>query len=163
MSELRSWDSLARAAGAREETGAVAEERRLLLFSLDGAAYALPVERVREISRLRPATPVPRVPDDVRGVVSLRGEIVQVIDLRRRLGLPPVEPGPRSRIVVVFTDSGGVAGLLVDGVREVLRAAEEAMQPPPADAQAVEALCPRGEEFVSLLDLDRLLQLEDED
>jgi purine-binding chemotaxis protein CheW len=163
MSEVRRWDVLARAAAARDESVAVAEERRLLLFSLDEGSYALPVERVREISRLRPATPVPRVPDDVRGVVSMRGEIVQLIDLRRRLDLEPVDPDARSRIVVVFTDGGGVAGLLVDGVREVLRVREEDMQPPPADAQVVGALCPRGAEFVSLLDLDRLLQLEEGD
>lgn len=155
------WEALARAAARRDPAVADPDaERQLLAFTLDGDAYALPVERVREIARLRPITPVPRVPSDVRGVVSLRGEIVQVIDLRRRLGLASAEPQRSGRIVVVYAGDAGVAGLLVDGVSGVQRVPEEAIRATSGDAGAVEALCVRGDAFVSLVDLERVLELD---
>jgi purine-binding chemotaxis protein CheW len=156
-----SWEDLARAAarGVRDEP-AHTGERQLLVFHAADAAYAVPVECVREIVRVRPITPIPRVGGDVRGVISLRGEIVQVIDLRRRLGLAPIEPTRGSRIVVLDRD-GGAAGLLVDGVREVLRVRGEAIAPPSAgETDAVEALCVSGREFVSLLELDRVFRAD---
>jgi purine-binding chemotaxis protein CheW len=117
---------------------------------------------VREIVRIRPITPVPRVPEDVRGVISLRGEIVQVVDLRRRLGLEAVEPGRRSRVIVVRGGDTRVAGLLVDAVTEVLSIADDALRPASGEASYVEALCVRNEGFVSLVDLDRVLAVDAE-
>ena len=155
----RRWDALARDA-ARPPVVAGEDLLQLLTFQLDGAPYALPVERIREIVRIRPITPVPRVSSDVRGVISLRGEIVQVVDLRRRLGLEPVEPIRTSRIVVVHGGDGHVAGLLVDAVREVLSISEEAVRPGTGESVAIEALCVREDEFVSLVDLDRVLAVD---
>lgn len=156
------WESLARAAvstGDREETVLL---RELLAFDLDGDSYALPVERVREIVRMRPVTPMPRVPAAVLGVIALRGEVIQVVDLRRRLGMPTVEPTRRSRIVVLHGEDGCTAGLLVDGVTQVLRLPEADISTNvPGDVEAVEALCSRGDEFVSLIDLERVLEVDD--
>ena len=157
----RSWDELAREAARRREAAVEALDlQQLLTFVLDGAPYALPVERVREIVRIRPITPMPRVPADVRGVISLRGEIVQVVDLRRRLSLEPVEPGRRSRIIVVHGGDGRVAGLLVDAVTEVLSVDEAALRGASSESGAVDSLCVRGDEFVSLVDLDRVLAVD---
>lgn len=160
----RSWEDLARAATAGDGAEESGEElRQLLAFEIAGAAYAVPVESVREIVRIRPITPVPRVSEDVRGVIALRGEILQVVDLRRRMDLPPVESSRRNRIVVVHLDDGRVAGLLVDAVHEVLRVAADAIGPPAGgESRAVEALCARGEEFVSLIALDRVLSVDAE-
>jgi len=160
------WDDVGRRAAARIAGRAgeeAAELRELLVIWLDGDPYALPIERVREIVRLRPITPVPRVPDAVRGVVSLRGEIVQVLDLRRRLGLPAGELDAdrrRHRIVVLHGDDGQMAGLLVDRVSEVLRVpAEELRAPAAREGGTVMALVPHGGRFASLFDVDRLLEL----
>jgi purine-binding chemotaxis protein CheW len=118
---------------------------------------------VREIVRIRPITPVPRVPSEVRGVISLRGEIVEVIDLRRRLDLEPADPVRSTRIIVVHSENGKVAGILVDAVREVSRVSEDAIRSVSnAEIGAVESLCVRGEEFVSLIDLDRILHINAE-
>ena len=156
------WDILARSAVRGESDEERGLRREFVAFHLDGDSYALPIERVREIVRLRPITHVPRVPDAVRGVISLRGEIVQVLDLRRRLELPPREPTRTSRIVVLHGDDDSVTGLLVDGVREVLRITEADIRPAVAgEAEAVSALLARGDEFVSLLDLERVLDLGD--
>jgi purine-binding chemotaxis protein CheW len=156
----RSWQELARSAALRPEPADPDAERQLLVFALDRDLYALPVERVREIARLRPITPVPRAPGVVRGVVSLRGEIVQVIDLRGRLGMARGEPQRSARMVVVYAGDSGVAALLVDAVREVVRVPEEAIRAVSGEADAVEALCARGGSFVSLLDLERVLDLD---
>ena len=158
-----SWEDLARAAGRRSDAESDPEElRQLLSFDVDGAAYAVPVESVREIVRIRPITPMPRVSEDIRGVIALRGEIIQVLDLRRRLGRPPVDPSRRSRIVVVHLEDGGAAGVLVDAVREVLRVPADAIGPPAGgESYAVEALCARGDEFVSLIALDRVLRVDE--
>ena len=160
--EVREWDDLARAASDRGDSAESFDGiHQLLCFELAGAPYAIPVERVREIVRMRPVTPVPRVPEVVRGVISLRGEIIELVDLRRRLGLEPIEPSRRTRIIVIKTDDGEVVGLLVDAVREVLRVSDEAIQPATgSDTGAVNDLCTLGDEFVSMIELDRLLTLD---
>jgi len=157
------WEGLARSIGSGTAEERPEDLRQLLTFEVDSTPYAVPVERVREIVRIRPITPLPRVPVEVRGVISLRGEIVEVVDLRRRLGLEPIETRRSTRIIVVSSETGKVAGILVDAVQEVLRIPEDAINPTSGgDSTAVEALCARGEEFVSLIDLDRILQIDAE-
>ena len=155
------WDALARAAAqGRHGDEDAGLRREFVTFSVHGDPYALPIERVREIVRLRPLTPVPRVPGAVVGVISLRGEIVQVVDLRRRLGMPTREPTRTSRIIVLHGDDGAVTGLLVDSVRDVLRITDEDIRPASSgETEAVSSLLVRGEEFVSLLDLDRVMEI----
>ena len=157
------WDDLARSAAA-VTPGAEdpATLQQLLAFSLDGSPYALPIERVREIVRLRPLTAVPRVSEDVLGVISLRGEIVQVVDLRTRLGLRREQSGRSARIVIVLAEDGLIGGLLVDAVTEVLSVSEASLQPPTGESDVVSALCARGDCFVSIVDLDKLWTLDAE-
>jgi purine-binding chemotaxis protein CheW len=160
--EVREWDDLARAASDRGESPESSGDiRRLLSFELAGAPYAVPVERVREIVRMGPVTPIPRTPEDVRGVISLRGEMIELIDLGRRLGLGSIEPSRRARIIVIKTGDGEVVGLLVDTVREVLRVSAEEIQPATGSATgAVNDLCKFQDEFVSMIELDRLLTVD---
>ncbi len=154
------WDALARAAAgseAREDSGLL---RELLCFTVDGDPYAVPIDRVREIVRMRAITDMPRVPPEILGVISLRGEVVQVLDLRLRFGVGAPPATRTQRIVVIYGNEGAVAGLLVDTVSEVLRVEESAIQPPPTDeSDYITALCTRGDEFVGLLNLDKVLEL----
>jgi len=162
--ESAHWDDLARqVAGGGTAEDRPEDLRQLLTFEVDSTPYAVPVERVREIVRIRPITPIPRVPAEVRGVISLRGEIVEVVDLRRRLDLEPIQPRRSTRIIVVTSETGKVAGILVDAVNEVLRVSEGAIKATSSGGTTVvEALCTRGDEFVSLMDLDRVLQIDAE-
>jgi len=155
------WEALARrAAGGRERDDTPLVLRELLVFTIADSAYAIPVERVREIVRMRALTPVPRVPAEVVGVIALRGEVVQVVDLRIYLGLPAQEVGRRTRIIVMHGDDDRVTGVLVDAVREVQRVPEDDVRPASSsEADAVSELFLSGEEFVSILDLDRVLEL----
>jgi purine-binding chemotaxis protein CheW len=160
--DIGSWEEVARRArGAQVVVGGQEDLRQLLTFEVDSTPYAIAVERVREIVRIRPITPVPRVPEVVRGVISLRGEIVEVIDLRRRLGLAPADPVRSTRIIVVNSEDGRIAGIMVDAVREVSRVSEDAIRATDSsETVAVESLCVRGEEFISVIDLDRILQID---
>lgn len=157
----RAWDALARAAATRQRDDSEAElPRELLSFVLADSMYAVPIERVREIVRLRRITPVPRTPAAVLGVIALRGEIVQVVDLRRRLNVPRADETRRSRIIVLHGDELRVTGVLVDAVREVIRVSEDDVRPASSEHDAVCELCIRGDVFVSVIDLDRALELD---
>jgi purine-binding chemotaxis protein CheW len=156
----RAFEALARAAARRELADERSLRREFVTFGLDGDPYALPIERVREIVRMRAITPVPRVPAAIRGVISLRGEVVEVLDLRRRFGLPERAPTRASRIIVLHGEDGMVTGLLVDSVRDVLRITEDLVRPTDrGECEGVSALLSRGDQFVSLLDLERVLDL----
>jgi purine-binding chemotaxis protein CheW len=155
------WERLARAAADSDEpTADIDEIVQLLSFELDNAPYAVPVEDVREIVRMRPITPVPRVPESVRGVISLRGEIIEVVDICRRLDLKPIELNRRTRIIVVNLGSGQAAAILVDAVKEVLRVPRESIrQSAASDCGAIESRCSVGDRFVSFIELDRVLAI----
>jgi purine-binding chemotaxis protein CheW len=154
------WESLARGATivSEGETEGAEILRELLVFLLDGSPYAIPVSRVREIVRLRKVTPMPRVPEEVRGVIALRGEVVQIIDLRMRLHLAVSDPTRRTRIIVLHGEGERVAGVLVDEVKEVVRVSESDVRPATGgEGDAVSELFVRGDDFVSVMDLDRAL------
>jgi purine-binding chemotaxis protein CheW len=161
VSELagRDWAELARSGGGGQETEAQVL-RELLRVELGGSPYAIPVERVREIVRPKEITPVPRVPEAVLGVIELRGEMVQVLDLRRRLALELRDLTRKSRIIVLHCAEGQVSGVFVDGVDEVLRAPEDSISPASGASGFVPEVCARGTEFVSVLDVDRVLDLD---
>ena len=104
--------------------------RRFLTFLLAGEEYALDILRISEIIKVRPVTEVPRAPAFVTGIISVRGTIVPVVDLRLRLHLPAPDPGPAARILIVKRDDEP-CGLVVDEVVHVVRLHAEDIEPPP--------------------------------
>lgn len=133
-----------------------------VLFRVGGEEYGLPISCVSSIIRYGAVTPVPRAPRAVKGVIDLRGRVVPVVDLGKRLFDTGIEPGPRSRIVVTEGD-GGEVGLAVDSASEVATfAQDELMQTPtsilaPEIADAFHAVVHLGDRLIVLLDLDRIL------
>lgn len=132
---------------------------------VDDARFGLPIRYVREVLRCPPVTPVPQVPAALRGVVSIRGEIVPVIDLGERLGLAGVG-GDDGRLVLVGSpETGENVGLLVDTVIGLVASATPP-EPPPEEAEAslppglvAGVIRPDDEPAISVLQLDRLLDL----
>ena len=126
----------------------------LLVFELDEREFAVDLALVREIDRLVPVTPLPRVAAYVEGVVNLRGALVPVVNLRARLEMSRETPTKASRIIVLEMGSRRV-GMIVDAVTEVLRVEPELID-------AVEGTYTRGvakvdDRRVGLLDLDKVL------
>ncbi|MDP9152483.1 MAG: chemotaxis protein CheW [Myxococcota bacterium] len=101
-----------------------------LAFRLAGEMYAVQIAHVAEILRLPPITDVPRAPRNVLGVLSVRGKLVTVIDLRRRFRLPESPHDGRTRILLADVGTGEQIGLLVDDVQQVWRLANEEIEPP---------------------------------
>lgn len=108
-----------------DSRGAIAE---YLAFTLGEDTYAVPIGSVREILKLPMLAEVPRAPREVLGIASVRGLLVTVIDLRKRLHLEPAEPTRRSRILLVEGPEAELFGLLVDEVQKVYRLAESEIE-----------------------------------
>ncbi|MCP4744036.1 MAG: purine-binding chemotaxis protein CheW [Actinomycetales bacterium] len=145
-----------------------AAEGKYLTFMLDGGHYGIPILHVREIIAVQPITPLPRMPESVRGVVNLRGKIIPIIDLRTALGLH-AEANDRSTCVIVLeVDLGdhvpASIGCVVNAVTEVSDISAEELQPPPAIAGKSEldsiralAKAEESDHVVSLLDMEPIL------
>jgi purine-binding chemotaxis protein CheW len=104
-------------------------ENQLVVFNLASEHYGVDIAAVDGIVEMRPITAVPRAPSFVEGITNLRGEVLPIIDLRQRFGLPAGETTKETRIVNVEMD-GTKVGMVVDAVTEVLRVAEEDIEPP---------------------------------
>ena len=104
-----------------------AQMAEFLGFQIGDEPYALPLSSVREILRPPPVTEVPRGPAAVLGIISVRGQVTTLVDLRRRLKMPEREIDGRSRVLLVARGSE-VMGLLVDRVLQVYRIREDEME-----------------------------------
>lgn len=102
--------------------------REFLVFVLAGEVYGVALTRIREILSPPPITEVPRARPEVIGVCSVRGLLVTVVDLRRRLKLEENPPTRRARILLAEALHGEVIGLFVDEVRQVIRLAESEIE-----------------------------------
>lgn len=133
-----------------------------LAFTLSGEEYAIAIEQVREILKAPAITEVPRAPSHVLGVIMVRGEVIAVLDLRRRLGLPPSAAAARHARAVICDPGDGPRGFLVDAVSEVVRLPPSAVEarpggiPGPA-AECIAGIGRQGDRMFILLDLAAVL------
>jgi purine-binding chemotaxis protein CheW len=131
--------------------------RKIVTFRVDRRTFGIDVAAVREIKGWHPATPLPHVPPHVRGVINLRGMILAVYDLRARIGLGVTAATPAHVILVVDVHER-LAGLLVDGVSDIIDVQVSSVRPPP-DVETCDQMLGGvvivGDEVVSLLALDR--------
>ncbi|HTV85401.1 MAG TPA: chemotaxis protein CheW [Dyella sp.] len=138
-----------------------------LSFQLDGQHYAVLLSQVSEVIRDGAPTPVPGAAADLLGIFHLRGNIVPVMDGRRRLGLKDVAPGDPSAVrIVVFAHETHRVGVRVDAVGELLQPKAEAIAPPPVRSgrvdDPVQVVMGWQGGFVALLDVARLCRLQRE-
>jgi purine-binding chemotaxis protein CheW len=104
--------------------------REVLLFTLHGQRYALPAPAVRELVRAARLTPLPHAPDVVEGLLNLRGELLPVLDLRRRFRLPPRPLSPLDHLIVAQAGERRVA-LRVDRAEGLLALGPEDLDESP--------------------------------
>jgi purine-binding chemotaxis protein CheW len=139
-------------------------ERQFCTFLLGELFFGIEVLKVQEVIRSQLMTRVPLAPPAVRGLINLRGQIVTAIDLRERLGLPPLDPGREPMNVVVRTADGAVS-LLVDEIGDVLETEAEHYEEPPAtlpgDArELIRGVYQLPERLLLVLDTEKALMLE---
>jgi purine-binding chemotaxis protein CheW len=142
-------------------------DHALCTFQLDHRWFGIPVKLVQEVMPAPPVTPVPLAPCWVAGLVNLRGQVLTVIDLRRRLGLPERQAAVAEPVVVVVRSGSATVGLLVDEVGEVLEEPEEALTAAPANLlpesqQLVLKVCKLPRRLLQVLDLDRVVGGDDD-
>ncbi|HJV64362.1 MAG TPA: chemotaxis protein CheW [Geomonas sp.] len=145
-----------------EEVG-TATSLELLCFKVGREEYAISIMDIKEIIKPREVTEVPRVPSFVRGILSLRGIIIPIFDMRVRLGLPGVQASERERVIVVARQSG-FCGVLVDEVVQVVRIPESGIEPPPVvlegiDRDFVQGIGRVGGRMLILLDMEKVLDV----
>ena len=139
--------------------------RQVLSFLLEDETYAVDILRVREIRGFTSVTRMPEAPAHMLGVLNLRGSIVPIIDMRRRIGAAAVEPTPLTVVVVLSVEGSRGRrdfGLVVDGVSDVLDIPSRNIRPAPDVVSShgedlVCGLAQVAERMVMLLDIDRML------
>ena len=153
----------------QESSQTSATEHHLVVLELGNEVFGVDIACIHTVLMPQSITNVPKTPDYVKGVMNLRGQVLPVLDLRIRFGLPAEEHG-KMRIVIVNVH-GVSAGLIVDGVSEVLRLPAADIEPPAALLSSVAAECITGigrsviaagtpdetQRLILLLDLDKIL------
>jgi purine-binding chemotaxis protein CheW len=149
---------------AREERVVAEATEHLATFFLDREEYGVDVRLVQEIRRITEITQVPRAPDYIRGVINLRGRIIPVVDLKRKLSLGEVQTTKAGRIVVVKIQDR-LIGMLVDGASQVLKVPVSSVEPPPNEVverggDYIRGVAKLEKRLLILVDLHKILVLE---
>jgi purine-binding chemotaxis protein CheW len=153
-----------------KDQGSGGEVQQYLAFSLAGEVFGIPLLDVREIIEYGAVTKIPTMPPFIRGVINLRGRVVPIMDLPARFGGEVMAVGERTCVVIVeLRRADGREldmGLLVDSVNAVLKVDPAGVEPPPSFGARIRLEFIRGmwkwqEKFVILLDVDRILSIEE--
>jgi purine-binding chemotaxis protein CheW len=136
-------------------------ELHIVGFQVGRETYGVAITSLHEIVRVPEITAVPDAPDYMEGVINLRGKIVSVIDLRKRLGELQVAPNRRNRILVV-EHNARLSGLIVDSASEVIKIPADDVEPAPHEFQEGGLNCVTGlakykGRLIVLLDMAKLL------
>jgi len=138
---------------------------QLLTFVVAGEEFGVDILRVQEIRGWSRPMPLPRTPPYIRGVINIRGDIVPIADLRERLGLEPLVPGPTTVIVVVRVEHGSrsrTMGFVVDAMSDVTTVERDAVKPPPelaefaGTASMASGIALVDQRMITILDVDRV-------
>jgi purine-binding chemotaxis protein CheW len=129
--------------------------------------FGVNILMVQEIIRAAPITAVPNSPDFVEGVINLRGNIIPVIELRKRLGFATPEVNMKDSWILILDIEGRITGFIVDSVTEVLKIQESTIEPPPdivvagLESQYIRGVCEIDEKLLILLEFNRILLVEE--
>lgn len=142
------------------------QELQFVVFSLVDEEFAIDIMQVKEIIKMASVTRLPQAPNYITGIINVRGEIIPVISLRQRFGIPRGEETSSTRIVIVESQ-GNSTGLIVDEVSEVLRLSQEAIEAPPQDVAGLRTEFIRGigkidGRILVILRLEKLLGSEEQ-
>lgn len=137
------------------------KERKILLFQLAQEEYGLDLSYIREVLRLKEMRPLPRAPEFIEGVTSLRGHLIALINLNKRLNLR--EGGTPNRKAIVCQFERGLIGLIVDELGEIVSLPEDEIKPIPdiilrqRESGLISGIARIGGRFIPLLNLKKVL------
>jgi purine-binding chemotaxis protein CheW len=147
----------------------ITESAQYLTFRLEDEVFAINVAQVREVLDLTKITKVPRTPDFMRGVINVRGNVVPVVDLRLKFGLPKTTNTLDTRIVVMELLLEGettVVGALADSVHEVMDLEPANIEKPPKigsrwRSEFIRGIGKQEDQFIIILDIDRIFSTDE--
>jgi purine-binding chemotaxis protein CheW len=139
---------------------------QVVTFRLDQEEYAIEITSVKEIILVEGVTRVPQMPSWVEGIINLRGNVIPVLDLRKRFGLPIVELGEHGRIVVARQESR-IIGLIVDAVSQVMKLPRSDIQDPPDTIAGLAGdylvgIAKVDKRLLMVLDIERILSTDEQ-
>jgi purine-binding chemotaxis protein CheW len=148
-----------------QQIGLTTDDNQFLTFNLGDELYGVDILRVQEIKGYTAVTKIPNTPQHIKGVLNLRGTIVPIVELRTKFGMPTIDYTAFTVIIVVVVRDK-VMGLVVDAVSDVLNIDLKDIQTTPqfgarVDVSFVNGIGKSGDKLVALLDMDRLLAVED--
>lgn len=148
-----------------EQKSSAAAECQFVVFRLGTEEYGIPITQIKEINRLTAATKVPRSPAFIEGIINLRGQIIPIVDLKKRFDIDLTEYTADARIIVIQVNAS-TFGVQVDSVSEVLRINSSDIEPAPnivagIDSRYITGVAKVGERLLIMLDLDKLLTDEE--
>jgi len=154
-----------------EMAESTADMNQYLTFTLGDEIFALNIGKVREVLDYLTITKVPRMPEYLRGVINLRGNVVPVVDLRYKLGMGTVEQSVDACIVIVeimIDNEITHMGALADSVKEVIALDPGQISPPPKlgiriDNEFIKGMGKQDEKFLMILDIDKVLTTDELD
>lgn len=134
-----------------------------ILFEIAGTTYALRSRSVQQMEMVEHITPVPNAPPFVEGVVFSRGQVVPIVNVRRRFGFDKKPHDLKTRLVVI-AHNDRIVGLLVDSAREFVSIPKSAMQPPPEgisglSGKYLQSIAKLGDRLILIIDVDELLNV----
>ncbi len=143
----------------------MAKHIQMVVFSIGKELYGVGIDAVHEIVKVPDITEVPDAPAFLEGVINLRGKIIPVVDLRKRMRLDSKEKTKTSRVLITENE-GRLVGLLVDAVSEVLKIQPESVEAPPEmissiGVQYITGVAKVQGRLIILLDLKRVLSVDD--
>ncbi len=147
--------------------GGESMELKFLTFYLGEEVFAINIMKVERVKEYEKTTKIPNIADFVEGIINLMGEIVPIINLRKKFLMDDFANKEKSKIIVVKLENGKKVGLLVDDVREVLTVTEDMIDEPPAHiasmagAKFVSGVIKLENEMVLTLEVDNLLTTEE--
>jgi purine-binding chemotaxis protein CheW len=145
-----------------DDTGTGATQ--YLTFQLDEEVFAFDIAKVREVLDFTDVTRVPKTPEFMRGVINLRGNVVPVVDMRLKFGMPATPKTVNTCVIIVevtVDDEALVLGAMADSVQEVLDLDQNQIEPAPRigsrlNTEFIRGMGKHGEEFIIILDIDRV-------
>ena len=140
---------------------------QLVGFRIGKELFGVNILMVQEIIRAAPITAVPNSPDFVEGVINLRGNIIPVIELRKRIGFTTPDVTMEDSWILILDIEGRITGFIVDSVTEVLKIQESSIEPPPdiiiagLENQYIRGVCEIDKKLLILLDFNCILLVEE--
>lgn len=144
-----------------QEGKRVPDQFQFIVIRLGEEQYGIDIRYIDNIVRMQSITRVPKVPVYLKGVINLRGEVIPVVSIRLKMGLPADEYSRATRIIILKSEAVGSLGIVVDEVKEVVTLSEddiEKLSHEPKDGRAsfINGIGKNGEELISLLDLNAI-------